>query len=88
MFSLIWIDCCWILKIFMSLFFVYNSAQYGKKLSAQVRIKILESTTYNMSCEICVQDLDLPVTINHFMEQFYIFIIERTSTKCQIYARC
>ena len=52
------------------------SAQYGKKLSAQVRLKILGTTTYR-SCEICVIDLDLPITIDHFMKQFFKLSKER-----------
>ena len=52
------------------------SAQYGKTLSAQVRLKILGTTTYR-SCETCVKDLELPISIDNFMKQFFILSKER-----------
>lgn len=52
------------------------ASQYGKTLPAQVRLKILGTTTYR-TCEICVKDLDLPITIHQFMKQFYKLSKER-----------
>ncbi len=44
-------------------------AQYGKKLPSDIRIKFLGSTE-RRSCEICCNELQLPITVDDFQKQF------------------
>ncbi|CRL03637.1 CLUMA_CG016295, isoform A [Clunio marinus] len=43
--------------------------KYGKKLTSEVRVKLLGSTE-KRSCEVCVNDLKLNVTLDQFIQDF------------------
>lgn len=45
------------------------TTKYGKKLTPEVRIKLLGSTE-RRSCDICVNDLNLKVSLDDFIKDF------------------
>lgn len=45
--------------------------KYGKKLTPEARVKLLGSTE-KRSCEVCVTDLQLNVTLDEFIREFRI----------------
>lgn len=50
--------------------------KYGKKLTPEVRVKLLGSTE-KRSCEVCVTDLKLDVSLEQFISEFRILSQKR-----------
>jgi pseudouridine 5'-phosphatase len=50
--------------------------KYGKKLTPEARVKLLGSTE-KRSCQVCVEDLQLNVTLEQFISDFRTITQER-----------
>lgn len=53
--------------------------KYGKKLTPEARVKLLGSTE-KRSCEVCVTDLQLNVTLDQFIKEFRLLSQQRLET--------